>query len=137
MADTTQSPVLPKEIEEHVESYLTAFNAGDADAVNRHYTPEAVAVWEPGNPISGAARENFAKEFLATQKPVMRAAVRESYVTGDTALLVVDWTMEVTGEGGAKEELQGVGLDVLRRQDDGSWLYAVDDPFGEQVRPAA
>ncbi|MFP3991524.1 SgcJ/EcaC family oxidoreductase [Streptomyces sp. E11-3] len=137
MTNTPNSVVLPREIEEHIESYVTAMNAGDADAVNSHYTEEAVAVWEPGSPLTGQARRAYVKEFLATQRPEMDAVVREAYVTGDTTLLVVDWTMVVTNEEGVRERLTGVGLDVLRRQDDGGWLYAIDDPFGEEPRPAA
>ncbi|WP_156724640.1 YybH family protein [Streptomyces apocyni] len=137
MTSNSNSVVLPREIEDHIESYVIAMNAGDAEAVERHYTEEAVAVWEPGNPLSGDARRAYTKDFLVNQRPKMDAVVREAYVTGDTTLLVVDWKMEITGEDGNREQVTGVGLDVLRKQEDGSWLYAIDDPFGEEPRPAA
>lgn len=137
MTDTASAVSLPREIDEHLERYVTAFNAGDADTVNSCYTPEAVAVWEPGSPLSGDARRAYTEEFLASRKPSIDTDVREAYVTGDTALLVVDWTMELTGDDGARERLRGVGLDVLRLTEDGRWLYAVDDPFGEEPREAA
>ncbi|WP_367044707.1 nuclear transport factor 2 family protein [Streptomyces sp. Je 1-332] len=138
MGKTTKGAELPGDIEKHLESYVAAFNANDADAVNALYTDEAVAVWERGKPVSGQARRDSVKEFFATARPQIAADVREAYVTGDTALLVVDWTMQVDDGKGGREQLVGVGLDVLRRTEDGgAWLYAIDDPFGEEPPAAA
>ncbi|KOV91072.1 MULTISPECIES: YybH family protein [unclassified Streptomyces] len=135
MSNTATAVELPKELEAHLESYVAAFNSGDAESVNAHYTEAGIIVWEKGNPVSGADRRAAITEFLATMQPHIETEVREAYVTGDTALLVVDWTMEVnTASGAGREHLRGVGLDVLRKQADGSWLYAVDDPFGEEPR---
>ncbi|MFI9818284.1 YybH family protein [Saccharothrix variisporea] len=106
--------------------YVRAMNAGDLEAVLRLYTEDAVSVWDPEKPISGEEHRQAVAEFI-TQKPRMRAQVKESYVTGDTALLVVDWTIEIEGQ----ETLTGTGLDVLRRGADGNWRYAVDNPFGD------
>jgi uncharacterized protein (TIGR02246 family) len=136
MGKTTNGTELPRDIEEHLERYVAAFNKNDADAVNALYTEEAVAVWE-GKPLSGQARRESVKEFFAAARPEIAADVREAYVTGDTTLLVVDWTMQVNDDKGGREQLVGVGLDVLRRAEDGSWLYAIDDPFGEEPPTAA
>lgn len=126
---------LPKELEEHLESYVAAFNSGDAEGVDSHYTDAGIIVWEKGNPVSGKERGAAIKEFLDLTQPRIETDVREAYVTGDTALLVVDWTMEVNAEDGTgRENLRGVGLDVLRKQANGTWLYAIDDPFGEEPR---
>ncbi|MEV4874875.1 YybH family protein [Streptomyces cyaneofuscatus] len=131
MTENTAPVELPSEIEEHLDHYVAAFNAGDADAVNSLYTEDAVGVWEIGNPLNGEARRAFLKEFLADRKPTIDADVREAYVAGDTTFLVVDWTMQITGDDGAREQLRGVGLDVLRRVGD-QWRYAVDLPFGDE-----
>ncbi|MER7408474.1 DUF4440 domain-containing protein [Streptomyces sp. NPDC000070] len=89
-------------------------------------------MWEVGNPLNGAPRRAFLKDFLATRKPTIDTDVREAYVAGDITFLVVDWTMQITGNDGAREELRGAGLDVLRRVGESQWLYAVDLPFGEE-----
>ncbi|WP_351234372.1 nuclear transport factor 2 family protein [Streptomyces sp. NPDC002133] len=119
-----------RDVEEHVAHYVRVFNAGDVDAVNEMYTEEAVAVWEPGKPISGQERKDSVREFLAAG-PKMEAKIRHSYVTPDTALLVVDWNIESKDKDGAPERFEGVGLDVLRRGSDGTWRYAIDEPFSE------
>ncbi|MET7718814.1 nuclear transport factor 2 family protein [Streptomyces sp. NPDC005407] len=122
---------LTSDVEKHTALYEAAFNAGDADAVNAMYTEEAVAVWEPGKPLSGQARKDLVKEYLA-RKPKMRARPRQSFVTGDTALLIVDWSIATTEDSGEPELLTGTGVDVLRRGEDGNWRYAIDDPYGEK-----
>ncbi|MEU3289501.1 DUF4440 domain-containing protein [Streptomyces longwoodensis] len=122
---------LTQDVEKHTALYVEAFNAGDADAVNAMYTEEAVAVWEPGTPLTGQARIDSVREFLA-RGPRMTAVPRQSFVTEDTALLVVDWSIDTTGDDGNPEHLEGVGLDVLRRGADGNWRYAIDDPYGQQ-----
>ncbi|MFE2556373.1 YybH family protein [Streptomyces sp. NPDC055103] len=123
---------LAREVEEHTDRYVRAFNSGDADAVNSMYTNEAVAVWEPGKPLAGDERRASVEEFLA-RKPKIHTKTRHSYVTGDTALLIVDWSIATTTDDGEPELLTGVGVDVLRRDDAGVWRYAVDDPYGDSV----
>lgn len=110
--------------------YVRAFNGGYADAVNGLYTDDAVSVWEPGVVLSGAERRKYIEDVIARGASV-QATLRESFVAGDTALLVVDWALSATNEEGVVEESTGVGNDVLRRGDDGRWRYAVDNPYGQ------
>ncbi|MER5865503.1 nuclear transport factor 2 family protein [Kitasatospora sp. NPDC002040] len=129
MASTAQDFELASDAEEHGKLYVKAFNSGDVDAVNRMYTEDAISVWEPGNPLTGQARKDALAEFLS-MRPTMSAKLRESHITGNTALLVVEWEIDVTTPDGP-EHLQGTGLDVLRRGADGKWRFAIDNPFGE------
>lgn len=116
---------------EMTATYVHALNSGDAEAVLGLYAENAVSVWEPGQPISGEEHAAKVREYVA-RKPTMRAEIRESYVTGDTALLVVDWEMDVPATDGAEAEHHtGIGLDVLRKGPDGRWRYVVDNPFGD------
>jgi uncharacterized protein (TIGR02246 family) len=135
MADTLETTDLANDPEEHGKLYVKAFNSGDIETLDRMYTDDAISVWEPGNPLSGQARKDALREFIAL-RPKMTASLRESHVTGDTALLVVDWTIDVTDAEG-EQRMSGTGLDVLRRGQDGKWRFAVDNPFGEAGAPAA
>lgn len=122
----TTNFALPEDATQMTALYVRAMNSGDVATVLSLYTEDAVSIWDPEKPISGAEHEAAVEEFMA-KKPVMRAEVKESYVTGDTALLVVDWTFDIEGEG----SLSGTGLDVLRKGADGKWRYAIDNPFGD------
>ncbi|MER5794514.1 nuclear transport factor 2 family protein [Streptomyces sp. NPDC001980] len=121
---------LTRAAEEHGKLYVEAFNAGDVGTLRTMYTEDAVSVWEPGNPLTGKEREASLAEFVA-QKPKMTATLRESYVTGNTALLVVDWAIDISTPEG-DEHLEGTGLDVLRLGPDGKWRFAIDNPFGAE-----
>jgi len=128
--DSNNTFELETDAEKVTELYVRAFNAGDAEAVNRMYTDEAVAVWEPGKPLTGQERRDHVVEFLR-QGATMSAKNRQTFVTDDTALLIVDWTITTGGADGEQARLEGVGVDVLRRGDDGKWRYAIDDPYGD------
>jgi uncharacterized protein (TIGR02246 family) len=124
---------LTSEVEKHTALYVKAFNSSDADAVNAMYTEEAVAVWEPGKPLTGQARKDSISEFMS-RGATMEAKVRQSFVTNDTALLIVDWKVDTTSAEGEPEHLEGVGVDVLRLGEDGKWRYAIDDPYGQDIQ---
>lgn len=129
MTSVTGTSELATEAEEQAERYVSAFNAGNAEVIEEFYTEDAISVWEPGNPLTGQARKDSLAQFL-TQKPTMRAVLRESHVTSAAALLVVDWQIDFTDENGQRQHLEGVGLDVMRRGADGVWRFAIDNPFG-------
>lgn len=117
-------------VEEHLAFYVQTFNTGDAEAINRLYSEEAVSVWEPGKPLTGKERKDNLAEFLKL-RPALTAKIRESHVTGDTALLSVDWKMEIDGENGNRESFGGLATDILSRDSRGEWRYAIDAPYGD------
>lgn len=133
MASKLDSIELTSDVEKHTDLYVKAFNSGDADAVNAMYTEEAVAVWEPGKPLTGQARKDSIANFIS-RGATMAAQVRQSFVTKDTALLIVDWKIDTTSAEGEPEHLEGVGLDVLRLGEDGKWRYAIDEPYGQEAQ---
>ena len=106
------------------------FNAGDLDALVALYEDGAAFVPQPGEVVTGkvAIREAL-QGFLSTGGKIeikTRYAVR----SGDTALLSGEWRLSGTGQDGAPLDMGGKTAEVVRRQSDGRWLYAVDHPFG-------
>jgi uncharacterized protein (TIGR02246 family) len=123
--------LLTDDAEKHIERYAEAFNSGDAELLDQMYTEDAVAIWGTDEPLTGQARRDYVAAFLA-RRPVMTARTRHSYITGDTALMVVEWSIDVpASDDEPAEHHEGVGLDVLRRGADGRWRHAIDDPYGE------
>ncbi|GGZ35967.1 hypothetical protein GCM10010387_32720 [Streptomyces inusitatus] len=116
-------------VEEHLEQYVHAFNSGEFDVVRRFYTEEAVSAWDPEKPLTGAEREESLAGFLALG-PRMTARIRESHVTRDTALLTVEWSIDIDSDG-TRERLAGIATDVLSADAEGGWRYAVDAPYGD------
>jgi len=56
-----------------------------------------------------------------------RSSLLES---NDIAILFSSWTLAGTGPDGKAVSMAGQTTDVVRRQKDGTWLLAIDNPFG-------
>lgn len=126
MASTNR--FLATDIDQHQDMFSEAFNAGDADAVNAMYTDDAIGLWEPGKPVAGEARRDYVTNFIATRNATVDATVLQKMVNGDTAMLVVQWTMDTVRDG-KPEKLSGLAVDVLQRGADGGWLYVIDNAY--------
>lgn len=117
----------PQEFHQH---YAHSFNTGDVKSIVRLYEPDATFVPQPDQVASGqSAIHEALLQFLAI-KPAMNATTRYCIQCGDVALASASWQIKGTGPDGVPVDLQGVSVDLLRRQEDGSWLLVVDHPFG-------
>lgn len=95
--------------------FLERASAGDVDGVVALYEPTAVLASPAGRVSTGvAARRNVYEELLA-DKPQFSGDVRPALHHGDLALTSTRF------QGGATSE-------IARRQDDGTWLWIVDQP---------
>ncbi|NKI39963.1 YybH family protein [Streptomyces physcomitrii] len=119
-------PDLTDDTEIQNEVFLQAFNTGDGAVFDSLYREDSISNFS-GEPLTGADRLTFFKEFLSA-KPSLHAAVTHSYVAGDVALVGVEYSIDTTGPDGEPVHLEGVCTDVLRRGDDGRWLMAIDRP---------
>ena len=117
----------PEEVHQLWES---AMNAGDLEAVLELYEPAATVVPQPGQVVTGTdAIREVMSGFLALQ-PRFELRQRQVLVTGDVALLMSEWTMQATGPDGSPVQMTATTSDVARRQADGSWRFAIDNPYG-------
>ncbi|MEV0258789.1 nuclear transport factor 2 family protein [Streptomyces sp. NPDC050732] len=119
---------LPTRPEDVPAAFAARFNSGDAQAVRELYEEAAAFVPESGVAVHGSAGIAAANApFLALGLPIA-VRPRHVHVSGDVALLVVDWEIG-TGEAGS------TATDVVRRGADGFWRYVIDSPFGAAPRP--
>jgi ketosteroid isomerase-like protein len=112
-----------------VSGYLSTFATRSGALLDQHYEPDAVLVPRPGIGLTGAQRIAGHDRILGFG-PAMRATPRHVYVSGDIALLIVDWSMRGSTPDGDLLDLSGSAADVARRGADGRWRYVVDNPFG-------
>jgi uncharacterized protein (TIGR02246 family) len=100
-------------------------NAGNLDGVIALYEPGASLVQQDGSPAVGkpAIREALGGMLAANAR--LRMNVTRTVRAGDDLVVLYnDWTMSAGGN-----EMQGKAIEVVRRQPDGTWLFAIDDPF--------
>ncbi|MEU3690630.1 YybH family protein [Streptomyces narbonensis] len=110
--------------------YKEAFNSGDVDATLANYTPEGVTVVERGLALgrSGDLREALAGYFRTAQ-PHVEFEYEHTYVAGDVALVITEWTLEENAPDGGRTSTKGRATDVLVREP-GGWRFAIDNRFG-------
>ena len=105
-----------------------AVNAGDVDALAALYEPEAVYVAGAAQTLVGRKAIRLALAGWLATKPRLRLELTGLTVAGDLALERSRWTVVMPGADGKSQESSGLSCVVLRRQADGTWLMAVDDP---------
>jgi uncharacterized protein (TIGR02246 family) len=114
----------------HAE-WMKAFNAGNLAAMVALYEPDAAVVSEPGGDVvSGlpALKENLEGYLSLAGQIDLR--LQRCIQSGDLAILYSSWTMNGHAPDGSEVSKRGQPTDVVRRQEDGTWLLAIDNPFG-------
>ena len=105
-------------------------NAGDLEALLALYESDCAFVKSDGAVATGhaAIREVLAR--MIAMRPTFRTEVTKVVRTGDALAIVYnDWSLAAKGADGTTIERAGRALEVVRRQADGSWKVAIDDPF--------
>ena len=114
---------------------IQALNARDLDRAMSLYEAEATFVAEPGKPVTGAKAVREVMAGFIASEPTLTIEVPFVAQSGDTALLHSKWTMKSLDETGNVIEMAGTGVEVVRRQADGTWKFIIDNPWGTAEIP--
>jgi ketosteroid isomerase-like protein len=109
---------------------METMNRGDLEAAVALYEPSAVLVQDPsGEVINGHAA---IREFIRAGLALGLRMTRQTTViqNGDLALTGGRWKATGTDADGRPVALSGNSREVVRRQPDGTWLFAIDSPWG-------
>ena len=63
-------------------------------------------------------------------KPHIRNTVRRSIVSGDIALVLMDWDLSLTLPDGTRKTETGTATQVMQRQQSGAWRLKISNPLG-------
>jgi uncharacterized protein (TIGR02246 family) len=116
-----------------INSLTRAINYGDIETALSLYESEAIMVVEPGKVARGIVAIRTALEGFMSLKPSLKGEIHQILNVGDLALFCSKWTLSGTSPDGKAVEMTGVSSDVLRRQPDGRWLIAIDNPWGTGI----
>ena len=108
--------------------FSEALNAGDLDALVALYEPQAVFVSEPGQTVAGTAAIREVLGTFVSMNPKITMDVQTLGQLDDLARTSARWEMVGTGPDGQAVEMSGHSREACRRQADGTWLFAIDDP---------
>ncbi|HEX6488879.1 MAG TPA: nuclear transport factor 2 family protein [Candidatus Dormibacteraeota bacterium] len=115
------------------QAFADACNAGDVGGLLALYSPDAIVVERTGELTRGIAAIRQHLEQLVAMNPRMEIIASTAIVNGDVAQLSSWWRCIVTTPDGREVELEFRGSELDRRQPDGSWLIAVDNPWGAEA----
>jgi ketosteroid isomerase-like protein len=105
-------------------------NDGELDAVVALYEPRASLVQQDRSTASGHGPIREVLSGLVAMHPTLRMNVTQVVRVGDDlAVLYNDWSMTGKGPDGGPAALSGKAIEIVRRQSNGTWLFAVDDPW--------
>ena len=133
----SESHSLPKKPEDFVASLLERFNSGKVSAMMTLYSPEAVFVANDGRTVTDHKEIAALLERDINLGLPLKAKARHVFVGGDTAQIVVDWSIDGTGPDGKHVHLGGSASDIVRRGADGFWRYIIDNNQGTALRKPA
>jgi uncharacterized protein (TIGR02246 family) len=119
----------PHQLHQH---FAAAFNARDVAALIALFDPDATMVPAPGAAsVRGHPAIAAALGGLLALQPT-DAALETLYVIerDDLALARCRWHFTATMANGTSAAMAGSGVEVMRRQADGSWVFLLDNPWG-------
>jgi len=117
-----------------IDQFAKFFNSGDLESLMRDlYEDDAIIIPEPGPAtVSGKpAIQEVLTAFLNMQG-TLQVLATTAVVLGDVALTHTRWRLDIPGG----DPIESVTAEVVRRQPDGTWKYAIDNPWGGAVLDA-
>jgi uncharacterized protein (TIGR02246 family) len=108
-----------------------AFNARDIDGLMTLYEPDAALVPQPGNVANGSEQVRAALENYLALGGRITLDTKLVLTVGDLAYLSNTWSLRGDGPDGKPVNLGATTAEVARRQSDGTWLYVIDNAWGD------
>ncbi|MGC2482911.1 MAG: nuclear transport factor 2 family protein [Nitrososphaeraceae archaeon] len=106
------------------------FNRGNVSFLMTLYEKDACFASKPGQVVQGLESIRRSLQGFIDMKVKLEARVRRVIQAGNLALLTTEWSIVGTEPDGKPINLNGRGTVVLRSQFDGSWLMAIENPWG-------
>lgn len=110
--------------------FADAANRGSLESLFALYEPDAVIVEKDGALSLGTNAIRQHLEQLLALQPSMRIEASWAVQHDDIALLCSRWSAEIRTPDGRTTTVQARGSEIARRQRDGTWKLAVDNPWG-------
>jgi uncharacterized protein (TIGR02246 family) len=122
---------MPAQTPEECDALFAEYvNAGDIDALVDLYEPSACLVQQTGTEARGTKAIREALAALVDMRPRLTMNVtRVARAGDDLAVLYNQWSMIAKDGISATVTAGGKAIEIVRRQADGSWRFAIDDPF--------
>ena len=119
---------LPKRAEDTHSALAAAYNTRDLNTVLSMYDTNGIIVAEPNNPVSGKERFEAAVKAILAVEGKMEIKTVYCLQSGDTAVGRSEWSIK----DGKETKISAKGVEVMKRQPDGTWKVLIDHAFGAE-----
>lgn len=109
-----------------IEQFAKYFNSGDLESLVSMYEDGAAFIPEAGTVLTDAAGLRASLQAFLDLKGTITIVSTTEAVNRELALTHSRWRIDLP-DGGSMEH---TSAEVSRRQADGTWKYALDNPFG-------
>ena len=118
----------PTKAQDVHKNLAAAFNTGDLATVLSMYDVDGVIVPEPGKPVGGKEKFEAAVKGILSIKGKMEINTVYCLEAGDVAVGRSEWSIKDGGE----TKVAAKGIELLKKQDDGTWKILIDHAFGAE-----
>ena|SRR5690349_8657173 len=119
---------LPKNAQDVHSSLAAAYNSGDLNTVMSIYDGRGIIVADPANPASGQEKFEAAVKNILAIKGTMQIKTVYCLEVGDVAVGRSEWSITENGT----TKVAAKGIELLKRQSDGTWRVLIDHAFGAE-----
>ncbi len=116
----------PEECDALFEKYV---NEGNLEALVALYEPAATLIPAPGQVAVGTEAIRSALKPMLDAGMQVKLNVTQTIVSGDIAATYNEWSGVARPPGGDEMKFAGKAIEICRRQPDGTWRFAIDDPY--------
>jgi uncharacterized protein (TIGR02246 family) len=104
--------------------------ARDLDSLMALYESDARYVRRDGTVVIGRAAIRPLLQTLTSAPTDIEMRIVSLVALNGIAVIYNDWTIRTSNDRGRLHESTGQAVEIVRRQPDGQWLFAIDEPFG-------
>ena len=116
--------------EEVLNSIVEGINTGNIDSLMTLYESGACFATQPGQLAKSPESVRQCLLNFIDLKGNLDLKVKRVLQASDLALVATEWSFSGTGPDGSPVNMASKSADVLRRQDDGTWKFVIDNPWG-------
>ena len=116
--------------EEVLSSVVEGINTGDLDSLMKLYESGACFASEPGQLAKSPEGVRQCLRDFIDLKGKLDLKVKRVLQASDLALVTTEWSFSGVGPDGNPVNMTAKSADVLRRQEDGTWKFVIDNPWG-------
>ena len=109
-------------------AFADAMRSLDLERVVSVYEDQAVLLLQPGSILRGHAAIREGLGAFLVQKPELTLEESTVIDAGDVALLHSRWAIKIRNADGSETSFHVRPTQVARRQPDGTWRVAIDEP---------